>query len=187
MVTRSGKFMIKVQPGFTIVESLVVISLTVLLMLTATSLFMAMLIGNTKSTVTQKVKGEGEYAISQIEFLLRNAVSLEPNLAGETCAQGTVMESISFKSLDNGITTLQKEVDSSDGKAKIASNSGVYLTSGNTTLLNPGLTFVCRQSPDGTKTYVTASFTLQKGTPGVDRPRDIVEQTFTTGVSLRTY
>jgi Tfp pilus assembly protein FimT len=171
-------------PAFTIVEMLVVISLTVLLMLTATSLFLAMIIGNTKGTVTQKVKSEGEYALSQIEFLLRNAVSLQPNLSAQTCATG--MDSISLKSIDNGVTTLAKETDPEDGFEKIASNAGIYLTSG-ATEITAGPTFDCRQSDDGSKTYVTVSFTLRKGTPGVDKPRDIVEQPFSTGVSLRTY
>jgi len=178
------KILYRSLPAFTIVEMLVVISLTVLLMLTATSLFMAMLIGNTKGTVTQKVKSEGEYAASQIEFLLRNAVSLQPNLLNQTCVAG--MDSLSLKSIDNGVTTLSKETDPSDGKDKIASNSGIYLTSG-TTDITAGPTFDCRQSNDGTKTYVTVSFALRKGTPGVDKPRDIVEQVFTTSVSLRIY
>jgi len=170
--------------GFTLIEMLVVISLVVMLMLVATSLFLTTLIGNTKTAISQNIKEEGEYALSQIEFLLRNAVALEENSLGQTCTSG--MSEIAFKSIDNGITTLLLEEDPNDNHLKIASNSGIYLTSGGVDITE-GPTFDCTQTTDLNQTHVKVSFTLRSGDPGVDDPRDIVQETFSTGVNLRSF
>ncbi len=180
------------QLGFTLVEMLVVISLTVLLMLTATAVFLSSIIGNTKSVAGQQVKNEGDYAMGQMELLLRNAIQLVPNSNGQTCE--TDMDSIAFKSLDGGTTEFFQEIDPSDGASKIASNAGVvadsgssasYLTSDAVSITSP-LTFNCRQSAAQDSTYVTIQFQLQKGDPGVDESRDIVQQLFQASVNLRS-
>lgn len=172
------------QTGFTMVEMLVVISLVVMLLLVATSIFLTSLIGNTKTVVNQDLKEEGEYAIGQMEFLLRNAIAVETNSQGQTCANG--MDEITFKSIDNGTTTFFLETDPNDSVDKIASNSGVYLTSGGVNVIS-GPTFDCSQTSDFNRTYVKISFTLRKGDPGVDNPRDITQETFSTSVNLRSF
>src|SRR3989339_275480 len=87
--------------GFTFVELLVVITLMVMLMLTAASMFFTTLIGTGKTNSNFQVKEEGDYAISQMEFLLRNAVAVD----SATCAPGG--SEITFTNYDNGLTTLQ--------------------------------------------------------------------------------
>lgn len=172
------------QRGFTMIEMLVVMSLVVMLMITATGVFMTSLIGNTKTNISQSIKEEGEFALSQIEFLLRNAVSLEENSLGETCSMG--MDEIRFTSIDNGQTTLFLEEDPSDNRDKIASNSGVYITSGGVDIIT-GPTFDCTQTSDLGRTHIKISFTMRKGDPGVDEERDIIQETFSTGVNLRSF
>jgi prepilin-type N-terminal cleavage/methylation domain-containing protein len=172
------------QAGFTLIELLVVVSLSVMLMLAASALFFMFLIGNTKAGAEQRVKSEGEYALEQMSFLLRNALELKNNSDGQKCQ--TDMDEISFVSLDGGQTSLFAEVDPGDSAEKIASNSGRYLTSGAVELL-AGPEFDCVESDDGVSQYITISFTLRKGTPGVDEPRDIVEETFMTGVNVRGF
>lgn len=172
------------QAGFTLVELLVVVSLSIMLMLSATALFLTFLVGNTKTNSTQLVKNEGQQAISQIEFLLRNAVELEENNSGYFC--NTDMSEIAFKSIDGGITRIFVEEDPSDGKSKIASNSGVYLTSG-AVEITAGPTFDCVEDLDRASQYITVSFTLRRGTPSLDSASEIVEETFTTGANLRSF
>lgn len=174
---------IKNTAGFTLIEMVVVISLVVMLMLAATTLFYATLLSNSKATVTQTVKNEGTYALGQMEFLLRNAVQLLPNGAGQTCAAN--MDEITFRSYDNGTTSLFAETDPGDGQDKIASNSGVYLTSQTVDLI-AGPTFNCTQSSDGSSNFVEIRFTIRKGTPGIDRDVEIVQQEFSTRVNLRS-
>src|SRR3990167_11251520 len=95
--------------GFTLIELLVVVSLTTVLMLTAASVFMTFMIGNEKTTVAQGVQGEGQHALSAMEFLLRNPVQLMPNSDGRTCERN--MERIAFRNLDSGTTELYVEND----------------------------------------------------------------------------
>jgi prepilin-type N-terminal cleavage/methylation domain-containing protein len=169
--------------GFTLIELMIVVTLGVMMMLAASSLFVTFLVANSKVQSIRLVKNEGEQALSQMEFLLRNSVELVDNPAGQLCETG--MESISFKSIDGGITTLGMEEDGGDEEAeKIASNSGVYLTS-STVEISDDLTFNCSQSSDGLRRYVEIVFSLRKGTPGVDLERDIIEEEFRTGVALR--
>lgn len=174
--------------GFTLIELLVVVTLSIMLMLAASALFFMFLIGNTKAGAEQRVKTEGEYALGQMTFLLRNALELKANSAGQTCEEN--MEEIAFVSLDGAQTTLLSEVDPSDDLNKIASNSGTYLTSDAVELLTgseTGLEFDCVESGDGVNQFITINFTLRKGTPGIDEARDIVEESFTAGVNVRRF
>lgn len=159
--------------GFTLIELLIVVSLTVVIALAASSLFMTFLIGSTKTGTAQLIKNEGNFAIGQMEFLLRNAIEIT------NCQADT----ITFKSADGGLTTLTQTIDNT--VAKISSNSA-FLTS-NATTLTAGPTFTCSSSGDGVFNYVTVTFTMQKGTPGVDQPRDIVQQQFSTRVNVRSF
>lgn len=171
------------QAGFTLIELLVVVTLSIMLMLAASALFFMFLISNTKAGAVQRVKNEGEYALEQMSFLLRNALELQPNNLDQVCEEN--MSQISFISIDNQITTLGSYVDPSDGATKISSNSG-YLTSSGVDVVS-GPEFDCTESSDGANQYVTITFILRKGTPGIDEPRDIVQETFTTGVNVRSF
>lgn len=174
------------------IELLVVVSLTVMLMLTASAVFMTFLIGNTKTSAEQSVKTEGDFTLSQIEFLQRNAIEVVANSQGVTCQLG--MNELRFVSYDDGVTTLSRVVDPTDNKAKIASNTA-YLTAGTLELVDPAdldnytanPQFDCVQSDDQARTYITTSFTLRRGVPGVDQPKEIVTKTFTTGVNVRSF
>ncbi len=167
--------------GFTLIELLIVISLTVVLMLTASVLFMTFLISNNKVNSAKLIKQEGRYAIQQMEFLLRNSIELLENDYGQECSAD--MAEIKFLSIDGGITYLRIEDDG--GIDKIASNSGIYLTS-DAVEITDGPTFDCTQDSDQSHPHINISFTLRKGTPGLDQNRDIVEETFTTSTTLRS-
>lgn len=174
--------------GFTFIELLVVISLTVVIMLSVTSLFMIFLVSNSRTSTEQVVKSEGDSALQQMTLLLRNAVRLVDNGQGQTCASN--MDRITFVSLDGGTTTFEAISASTGAPVQIASNSA-YLTSTDVEVIpNEGGSqplFSCQSSPDGRRQYVTTTFTLRKGTPGVDQVRDIVQQRFQSGVLLRNF
>jgi len=167
--------------GFTLIELLIVISLTVILMLSASVLFMTFLISNSKINSARLVKQEGQHALNQMEFLLRNAIEILPNDSGQEC-EADMLE-IRFLSIDGGITLLKKEDDG--GKNKIASNSGIYLTSDAVDITN-GPIFSCTQDNDQSHPHINITFTLRKGTPGLDKSRDIVEETFTSSTTVRS-
>lgn len=174
--------------GFTLIELLVVTALAIMLMLSASAVFMTFLIGSAKTNLSQKVKAEGNQAISQIKFLLRNARSLQPNLAAETCT--TDMSSIAFESLDGLVTTLSVTTDPSDSQDKIASssaeNGNYFFTSGQTTFIDtPPIQFDCYLGANNSH-YVEVSFTLHQGQGNVTvSDRQNIVETFSTGVTLR--
>jgi prepilin-type N-terminal cleavage/methylation domain-containing protein len=168
--------------GFTLLELLIVVSLVVILMLSATSLFLTFLIGNSKSNAIQTVKNEGTYALSQMEFLIRNAINIAPNSSDVSC--GEDMNEFVIVSIDGNSTTFFAEED--NGVDKIASNSGVYLTSDEVELV-AGPEFDCAQASGSNQSYVNVSFTLRKGSPGVDQATEIVEQQFETSVNIRSF
>lgn len=168
--------------GFTLIELLIVVSLTVILSLAASALFLTSLVSSSKGNALQTVKTEGEYALSQIEFIIRNGLEILPNSAGITCDND--MSELKIRSIDQGTTTFLAETV--EGVNKIASNSGIYLTSDSVTLVS-GPKFDCKQSIGTGTPYVTVQFTLRKGTPGLDDTREIVERDFQTSVNLRSY
>lgn len=169
----------KFQSGFTMMEMLVTMTLIVMIMLVATSVFLITMVGNNKNAAVQVVKQEGEYALGQIEFLIRNAIEI-------TSVCEADMTEIEIRSVDNGVTRIFKELDESDSHQKIASNSGVYLTSSDVEITT-GPEFDCSETSSLGSKYVEVKFTLRKGTPGVDQARDIIEEDFATGVNLRSF
>lgn len=172
--------------GFTLIELLIVASLTVIIMLTVTSMFLTFLITSQKANIEQRVKSEGESALSTIEFLLRNSRVLVPNLDGATTCNNDVntpMTSLAMEGLDGFITTLQTYPPE---EPKIASHSSAvddyyFLTSDETTLSN--LKFTCLTGAEDSY-YVGVSFDLQIG-PGLSADRETALQNFQTGVTLR--
>jgi hypothetical protein len=152
-------------------------------MLGASTLFFTSLISSTREDILTTVKQEGDFALGQMEFLLRNAISLEANPSVPTapsCTQS--MSNITFRSRDNGITTL------SITNNKIASVSGaqtVYLTSDAVTLDAQAPLFDCEQVAN-VGGYVTIHFRLTKQNTDYSIP-NTVSDLFTTSVNLRSY
>jgi type II secretory pathway pseudopilin PulG len=169
--------------GFSLIELLIVVTLTVMIIVSASSVLLTALLSNGKVNTTKTVKQNGDYAMSQMTVLLRNAVKVLPNSSGQTCTTG--MDELVFQSFDEGITTLGREViDGTD--ARIASNSGIYLTS-DSVYLDDSLQFDCRKSADGLITNITISFTLTKGTPGISRVTEFGSEDFRSNVTIRSF
>lgn len=140
--------------GFTLIELLISTTLIVLIMLSVSSLFMTFLIGGSKTNVKKKLSEEGAFALSQMEFLLKNARHIDEL----TCSSG--MNSIRLISIDNGQTTLRRIT--TGGIGKVASNSA-YLTSDAVDVPLGGLLFNC--SGEAGNRQVEIYLTLDKTSP----------------------
>lgn len=138
-------------------------------------MFMTFLVGNSKTNVRKTVKEEGLHAMSQIEFVLKNAFYIDEDTNSRVCQNN--MTAIDVVSLDGGLTTF--ETINSGGIDKIASNSAA-LTSDAVVLTN--LEFDC-SGPSGNR-QVTVSFDLQKNAPTLSTDASITES-FTSTVSIR--
>lgn len=175
--------------GFTLIELLFVITLAVVLTVGAAALFFTSLIGNSRKNVISTVKFEGDYAVSQMEFLLRNAIVLLPdpqNPGSNPCTSN--MTSITLKSIDEGTTTLKLAAN-----GQLASQSAAvgaqtkYLTSDAVTVVSPpGLVFNCTPSNGTSGSYVTIAFTLTKSAADYITATPVT-QTFSTSVNIRSY
>lgn len=159
------------QTGFTLVELLITTSLTVMLMLTITTMFMTFLIGNSKTNIRKNIKEEGLTALSQMEFIMKNAyyVSSACPSSGPT---------IDITSLDGGTTTYSEVED--NGIYKIASNSSILTSSAVDT--QQSLNFVC--TGDTGNRQVIISFDLYKNAPTLGETSEISEN-FETIVNMR--
>lgn len=163
--------------GFTLIELIIVVALSVMLMLTASALFMNFLLSGTKTNIEQNIKAEGSHAMAQFEFFIRNAQGLN---SAYTCGSGA---SIIIDTIDNDTLTLGAINDA--GKTKLAytsaANGTSHLTSGGNTL--SGLNFICH-SGDNDSYYIEISFQLKRG-PGTTPGRDTAIVDFESGVTIR--
>jgi len=161
--------------GFTLIEILVVVFLLGIVVVIGSSLFFSILKGASKAEIEKEVKQNGDYAMSVMERMIRNAQKIDE------CASGN---SITITSQDGNQTEFKCLFE--DGVGKIASGSG-RLTGKNVTLGTscPGsLVFTCDLSK--TPPVVNISFDLsQKETTA--RPEEKAQIHFQTTVSLRTY
>ncbi|MEN8253100.1 MAG: prepilin-type N-terminal cleavage/methylation domain-containing protein [Patescibacteria group bacterium] len=185
--------MARKQLGFTLIELLVTVSLSVILMMVATSVLITFMTGSVKNTKNRRIKNEGDHAMNLMKQQLQNSLKLTMNSDLQECESD--MKSIAFRSLDGGITEFLVEKDSDDNnKHKIASNSGKYLTSGSVDLINLNtkgdaqyINFKCVSAANGPGKHITIKFGLRKGNPSLDRAYEVSEQHFTAGVTLRNY
>lgn len=168
------------QAGFSFIELLVVVTLTVMLVVSASSVILTSLLSSGRANTVQTLKENGDYTMAQMTTLLRNAVKLQANDSGQTCQTG--MSQLRFQMPDRGVVTFGSA--SAGGVTRIASGSGIYLTS--TEVDVDSLTFDCVQSDDGLITTVSISFTLQKGTSS-DRATEYGTQSFVSTVNLRSF
>ncbi|MBW7944533.1 prepilin-type N-terminal cleavage/methylation domain-containing protein [Patescibacteria group bacterium] len=169
--------------GFTLIELLVAIGLSVMLVAAASGLFFTTLRSDSKKTSVSELKDNGDYALSQMEFLLRNAVTLEPLNPGDVIC-GTGMNQIVFRSIDEGVTRLYL----SNGQiASESVQSGItrYLTGGPTTATN--LTFNCSQAAINSGSFVQINFTLTYATTSGNLFNDTGSENFTTTVNVRSF
>lgn len=155
--------------GFTLIELLITTSLTVLLMLTITTIFMTFLLGNSKTNIRKTLKEEGFHALNQMEFIIKNARYYDTTLSACTANLNTIR----VVGLDSGETTYSILFD------KIASSSS-YLTSDSVTPSN--LNFDC--SGDAGNRQIKVSFTLEKSAPTLGE-NELISESFEATINMR--
>ena len=162
------------QAGFTLIEILVVSGLSIMLLLTISAMFMTFLVGNSSTNIRKTLNTEGNYALSQVAFILRNAIEVNTSCTGVSDVQ------ISVDSVDGGTTVFAaQDVTGPDGTTtRLASNSA-NLTSEDVTLTGAP-SFTCTQQ--GNAKYVTVAFELRHSS--MTGP-DALTESFSTEVLLR--
>ena len=168
--------MVKKQKGFTLVELLVAIGILGVVGGIATIILFTTLRSASKSDIMREVKQNGDYAISVMERMIRNATGVESTCLGS----GT---SLTINNPDGRTTTFSLGGTSNIQIASVSALGTGFLT--NEKVAATGLNFTCSRTP-GKPDVVSINFTLsQPGTP--TRPEERALINFQTTVSLRTY
>lgn len=162
----------KRSSGFTLIEIIVVFGLLSTVGFITSSIFFTTLKAGTKAELLKEVKQNGDYAISTMERMIRNARQISSRCDGSS-------QSIEIVNPDYQTTQF------SCGN-QIASNSAFYsafLTTDK--LVASHCSFTCQKPISGPKTVIIKFALSQKGSP--TRPEEKASATFQTTVSLRTY
>jgi len=160
--------------GFSLIETLVSVSIMALLSLTLIAIFLATIKGGIKAQKVQMVHQQGDFALSVMSKTARNSQTAD---CGE---EGT------YLLLKTDLGNVAYSVGSDESVDRIASNSGEFLTSN---LVNvEDLSFICHGGDLGNQ-VVTISFDLVAGYPASygGQAQDWVRQNFATSVSTRRY
>lgn len=170
------------KTGFTLVEILVVISILAIIVVAGSNMFFTLLRGSSKAKTLQLVKQNGDYAISVMERMVRNA----RNVSGLGSSSSIVIQNP-----DGQQTTFECCGTSSD--LMIASISGTLtcqqarLTSGEVKVISCPFVFSVVPGVTGTKpAVVTIKFSLSQAAV-TTRPEEQAAIDFQTTVSLRNY
>ena len=169
----------KIKGGFTLIELLVVIGVVATVGTIVANLFFANLRAAAKTKALTEVKQNGDYALSVMERMIRNAKKIQLNTSGKTCESG--MSNLKILNSDGGTT----EFICDAVNEQIASNSA-FLTSDKLTLSTLSTcSFSCDQ-PAGKPAVIDISFTLEKGNVSLGR-EFTAEASFHATVSARLY
>ena len=158
--------------GHTLIELVIVAAILAIIGVVSVGLFLTSLSGGGKSASINEVRANGDYAITQMERMIRGAVRLEG-----TCDVN--VPTITILNPDGGTT-----IFATTAELAIASNSGL-LTSPEVEVVGV-VDFDCQSSNSGSPGSVAIHFILQKANTTSDRP-EFSQAEFATQVQLRTY
>ena len=173
--------------GFTLIELLVAIAIISGLGIMIAQAFFTTTRSNTKVERLTDVKQNGDYALSIMERMVRNARVLTATCTGSGL---TPVSSVAIESPDGGTTTFQCLLDESVTRIASVSSFGTeYLTSnavslGGTTCDSDSLIFYCSSVAQVSKALKISFSLSQKGTP-TDQFEKASTQ-FQTSVGLRS-
>lgn len=164
------------KKGFTLVEILIVVSVTVLIIASISGIMSGVFISQSKSKANDKITENGVWILNELKKNILNVDNTNSRNGGKfTCPVNNNGSSITVTGVKDGETTTIKCLDTIDGY-KIASISGrkvglgvgetIYLFQGmKDTLLRDCSNFVsCSTLPSLVLSHVKFNFTLEAGT-----------------------
>lgn len=174
----------KATKGFSLIELLVVTAIILVIVGAVSGLFFSSLKGSTKTTIINEAKQNGDYALSIMERMIRNAVNI-PNLT-TVCDGATGWTLLIIDNPDGGQTTFQCPAV---GENRIASNSATttgFLTSEKVQVTN--CSFTCVRQSASSPAIIKIAFTVQQPSPTTSvtlKPEETVSINFETSVVAR--
>jgi prepilin-type N-terminal cleavage/methylation domain-containing protein len=168
----------KIQAGFTLIEILVTVTLTAIIMLGITSLFISLMTSAGKSRMSQSLRENGTVAMQRMIEELRNAKAIDSSML--TCDGSTPNSSIIFTNNNDEETISSLSAD--NNRIKLTTGSNNYFLTSDTNELR-GLEFICYNSSEGAK-YIEINFTLASSAATANSPTHS-QLDFKSGVALR--
>lgn len=146
-----------VKKGFSVIELVVVIGLISLLSIGMSAILLTTIVSSNRVRTMTKIKQAGDYTITQIQTMIRNARTITP------CS--SVDNTMTIIGQDGGSSNIAIEND------RIASSSGIFLTPED--LTTSAFNITCAPSDD-TPAAITISFDLentQTSGPATQNPK----------------
>lgn len=169
------------QAGFTLIELLIVSTITVMLLLGVSSMFMTVLLSNTKTNISRQIKTEGNQLISQLEYVLRGAKNISVPSQYIACRSGLGQD---FNFVSNNVPITVNEPDGTTHIISYDAGNQQLLLDNNP--LNSSFVIVantssinCTQDSATGKITITISVTLAR----VDG--STIQESFQSTVQLR--
>lgn len=178
-IIKESKLIIS-KKGFTLIELLVSVGVFVIIAVVGSNLFFTILKGSGKTKILTEVKQNGDFAISVMERMIRNARKVSgdcTNRMGSLEIENPDGQTTTFEFCggpDNLVASKSGVMNCSDGRL---TNNKVRLVSG---------TFNCDPGDKLKPAVVVVDFILsQTGSPS--RPEEQATINFRTTVTLRNY
>ena len=170
----SGQKDKKIEQGFTLVETMVVVALLGIVGIMAVNVFFTSLRGSAKAEILKEVKQNGDFAISAMGGMIRNARDITSQ------CDNSPQPSLIVVNPDYSETTFLCDLTA----GQIASNSG-FLTSDKLMIADSDCSFICTPQGRGQK-KIDIKFSLSQEGLSL-RPEDKASLTFQTTVYTRSY
>lgn len=149
----------RIKNGFTLIELLVVTSIVIMLLLTISSMFMTFLISNARTNISRQIKAEGSEMIDRMEFVLRNARSVnQTSGVSITCSQAGSVNTVSGTGFN--ITDVDGNVINISYAGNRILLAGKELNS--TFVVSSAPTLTCYRDPNNQKTTIGIRFSLTR-------------------------
>lgn len=179
MVKKTAK---NIKKGFTLIELIVVIAMLIIISTLSLNILITVLKNSLKAQITKEVKQSGDYAISLMTKMIRNATSLQSD-----CLDSS--SSIRIKNPDGGETEFICDYVNNYLASSSAHLSPTPapepITSTSLSLKSASCYFSCQQ-PAGKPPLISISFTLEKNTTTF-KAEEKISIDFHTKAALRNY
>lgn len=166
----------KNQAGFSLIEMLAVTTILVMLLMTASVLFMNFMISGAKTIALQKLKDESSFAMQTMQQLIVNAKQVTE--LSNCSSSGVTRNSLELTDRNNQTFTFSID-DDKIASASSATANPFYLTSDFSQI--DSLAFTCYTNQNSQ--YISIKITMSKATD--DLAPSSISQTISGGAVIR--